>query len=206
MNSRPIQLAIFAGLLAMSVIGFIQLTDYSTRPGAFGESPRQLGDIDLTATSWPADSISDQKPILIVFYHPKCPCTSATVRVLERLHPRFNAVPQITAVAYCPENEPESWIESRTTATLLSLDQTQIVIDRGGRLSEKFGAHVSGHILLYDVNGNLNFSGGITPYRGHEGDCPSSLDLLDRVNSPGDKCKQWPVFGCGIVVESDVIR
>jgi len=110
--------------------------------------------------------------------------------------------PQITAIAYCPENEADSWTESRTTTALSNLDGTRIVIDRAGRLSERFGVFVSGHILLYDSNGRLTFSGGITPYRGQEGDSPSSRDLLDRIHSPKGDCGKWPVFGCSIASQS----
>lgn len=199
MNSKPIQLLAFVALFAMSAIGFVQLTDYSSRPGHPGLVPNRLSDVALSDTSLSAGLTTDGKPQLLLFYHPKCPCTTATVRILERLNPRFLEPIPITAIAYCADDEPDLWIQSRTTKALSSLDNVRIVIDKGGRLSKSFGATVSGHLLLYNPNGQLTFSGGITPYRGHEGDSPSSLDLLERINSPKDNCMHWPVFGCTTV-------
>ncbi|MDV6032158.1 MAG: RedB [Phycisphaera sp. RhM] len=206
MNSRPILLMTFVALFSMSAIGFIQLTDYSSRPGRAGQAPRQLTSLASFDASWTADVPVGEMPTLLFFYHPKCPCTAATVRVLERLHPRFQPTLRIIAVAYCPPEQDDAWIASRTTTALTSLTGTQTVIDRGGKLSERFGALVSGHLLLYDAGGRLTFSGGITPYRGHEGDSPSSLDLLRRINDQPDGCGQWPVFGCSIVSDREPQR
>lgn len=198
MKAQLIHLVAFIALMLIAAIGFINLTDYSTRPGASGVAPESLALADLQAVSWVPALADGDAPVLLFFYHPKCPCTAATVRVLERLLPRTNTAPEITAIAYCPEDESDEWIQSRTTQTLSDLENTRVVIDRGGVLSARFGAMVSGHILLYGSDNRLTFSGGITPYRGHEGDSPGSLDLLHRINSPHRDCKNWAVFGCSI--------
>ena len=39
--------------------------------------------------------------------------------------------------------------------------------DVGGRIAARLGAKTSGHVLVYDENGVLKFSGGITAARGH---------------------------------------
>ncbi|WP_220498247.1 TlpA family protein disulfide reductase [Rhodopirellula sp. JC639] len=203
MNSRPVLLMTFVALFAMAAIGFVQLTDYSSRPGKSGQAPLRVTDVRLSDTSladaFPAPGV----PTLLVFYHPKCPCTVATVRVLERLQPRFRPKLRITAVAYCPGDQQDTWIESRTTTALSKLASSQVVVDRGGKLCKRFGVFVSGQVLLYDGEGRLSFSGGITPYRGHEGDSPSSLDLLKRINTSHDDCGSWPVFGCSMLSDSE---
>ncbi|MCA9135951.1 MAG: hypothetical protein KDB00_04310 [Planctomycetales bacterium] len=198
MKARLIHLFAFIALTLIAAIGFINLTDYSTRPGASGIAPERLDLADLSDVSWDLERTAGDTPVLLFFYHPKCPCTAATVRVLERLLPRTKSPPAITAFAYCPQDESDEWIQSRTTETLSHLDNTRIVIDRGGELSARFGAMVSGHILLYGSDRRLSFSGGITPYRGHEGDSPGSIDLLHRINSPHHDCRTWAVFGCSI--------
>ncbi|QEF96608.1 hypothetical protein Mal15_06360 [Stieleria maiorica] len=203
MNSRPILLMTFVALFAMSAIGFVQLTDYSSRPGKSGQAPRRVTDVELCDTSLAGTFPSADVPTLLVFYHPKCPCTAATVRVLERLQPRFRPSLRITAVAYCPGDQDDAWIETRTTTALSKLTTSQVVVDHGGRLCKRFGVYVSGQVLLYDGEGRLSFSGGITPYRGHEGDSPSSLDLLKRINEPHDDLGSWPVFGCSMLSDSE---
>ena len=36
--------------------------------------------------------------------------------------------------------------------------------DAGGKLAQRFGVLTSGHVLLYDTDGRLLYSGGITPF------------------------------------------
>ena len=136
---------------------------------------------------------------MILFYHPQCPCTLATARCLERLSAKFLERPPIHANAYCPENESEAWIESKLTQTLKTIQGVQVCVDRNGDHCRRIGAIVSGHILVYDVKGKLIFSGGITPNRGHEGDCRAAMSFLQCVNGVANKRSHWPVFGCPIV-------
>ena len=206
MSTRPIQLMAFVTLFAMAAIGFVELTDYSSRPGDSGSIPAHLHDLKPSEASLPTALADNQRQTLLFFYHPKCPCTTASVRVLERLLARCVDQPKLTAVAYCPPEEDESWIETRTTAALSKLEHSDVLVDRNGQWSRQFGVSVSGHLLLYDRKGHLEFSGGITPYRGHEGDSPSSIDLLERLNSDTQDCRTWPVFGCTIVAKTEATQ
>lgn len=221
MSTRPIQLMAFVTLFAMAAIGFVELTDYSSRPGDSGSIPAHLHDLEpsepalaetslaeasLPETLLPTALTDNQRQTLLFFYHPKCPCTTASVRVLERLLARCVDQPKLTAIAYCPPEENESWIETRTTNALSKLKHSDIIVDRNGQWSRQFGVSVSGHLLLYDRKGHLEFSGGITPYRGHEGDSPSSIDLLERLNSDTQDFRTWPVFGCTIVARTEATQ
>ena len=187
----------------MAAIGFISLTDYSSRPGDSGHAPLSLDAFKLSDVSLPGELAPQGRATLFVFYHPKCPCTLATARVLERLHARFATPPQLVPVAYCPADQDDSWVESVTTSALKGLADERLVVDKSGELTRRFGVIVSGHLLLYNSQGDLIFNGGITPYRGHEGDSPASKDLLDRVNSKHTGCGNWPVFGCTITMTAE---
>lgn len=208
MKTRLVQSALLVVLLVIAVVVFFKLTDYSTRPGESGDAPAHLTDVRVAAVSWPATSsrkvqpkefAASGQPTLLLFYHPKCPCTAATVRVLQRLQTRFTTETSIIAVAYCPENQTEDWVNSATTRTLSKLENTQVLVDYAGKMTQEFGVFVSGHLLLYTSDGHLTFSGGITPYRGHEGDGPASSDLLKRVNQMQSGYQDWTVYGCSIV-------
>ncbi|WP_166831099.1 RedB [Thalassoroseus pseudoceratinae] len=185
-------------LLSTTLVGYVILMDYSSRPGPEAEVLSTITEDELTQFS----GHKQGRPTIVLFYHPKCPCTFATVRSLERLSMRFHNEPQIHAVAYCPENKTDVWIESRTTSSLRSLPGSRVHIDREGRMCQQFGVTTSGHILVYDSDGHLTFSGGTTSSRGHEGDCAASQELVRIVNSETtaiDVCTKSPVFGCSIL-------
>ncbi|WP_231741603.1 RedB [Stieleria varia] len=112
---------------------------------------------------------------------------------------RFDCQPDVHAFAYRPQSETDSWIESRSTTALRGLADTQIHIDVDGKSCRRLGVLVSGHVLVYDGDGNLSFSGAITPYRGHEGDCQASSEFVRCVNGESTEVSHWPVFGCPII-------
>ncbi|QEG20794.1 hypothetical protein [Mariniblastus fucicola] len=182
---------LLTGLLTVSLAGFAVLVDYSSRPGPVAPTPRQF----------PAQAFPDREkgtPTIVVAYHPKCPCTFATVRCLERLRTEFRCKPNLIAYAYRPESAPDSWIESSSTAILRKFEGTVIDPDAEASVSRQFGARVSGHVFVYDGNDKLVFSGGITPGRGHEGYCEASLQFVRSVNGATTESTQWPIFGCEI--------
>ena len=61
----------------------------------------------------------------------------------------------------------------------------------------RFGVATSGHALLFDRDGRLLFSGGITPSRGHEGDNFGASAILARLDGRPAPAES-PVFGCPI--------
>lgn len=196
------QLVLFVLLPAVFLVGALVVAEYSNRPGPVGDA---LSNLDITASIAGVKIFqATDEQTLILFYHPHCPCTRATVRSLRRLSCTFAAPVRILAVAYCPIGESETWIESSYTKTLSTLPNTSVLVDVGGKECKRFGARTSGHFLLYDSQGQLKFNGGITAHRGHEGDCAASIELVNKINSHSGEASHWPVFGCPIVVEESV--
>ena len=70
--------------------------------------------------------------------------------------------------------------------------------------SAAFGAAVSGQTLLYDPQGHLMFSGGITAARGHSGDNAGSSAVLARLTGAVPAVTTTPVFGCFLRNESQL--
>lgn len=68
----------------------------------------------------------------------------------------------------------------------------------GGIEAGRFNIVTSGHTLLYDAEGALRFSGGITPSRGHHGDNLGSDSVISFVNQRIAGSGETPVFGCPI--------
>lgn len=190
MNSH---MAFVFWIVAMGA-GILWLTDHSTRPGP---------DSDVVS-AWPAGSSIEQSknPCVIVFLHPHCPCSLSTMRQLNRITARARnktEFHEFVFVFYCPSNKPENWIEGKLWEMAKNLGR--VIVDVDGVEFRRFGAATSGHVFLFENDG-LNFSGGITSGRGHDGGSPSADALCVLLN--GGKAKsRFAVFGCEIGGKGD---
>jgi len=191
-KSRIFACAVLIVPLVTGLVGLVVLADYSSRPGNPGEMSKKVA----AGQSLPEQPTAARSKQVLVFYHPKCSCTVATARNLLKLIPKTRGDYRVVAFAYCPKNQPASWIESRCTTEFRDIPGLELKLDRGGKSSQHFGVEVSGHVLVYDSEGNLIFDGGLTPYRAHEGDCRATYHLVDCLNSEANQLTSWPVFGC----------
>jgi hypothetical protein len=79
-----------------------------------------------------------------------------------------------------------------------SIPGVRAVADADGRLLHLFPASTSGQVFLYDEEGRLRFSGGITVARGHEGDSAGAAAIVSFVNHGHLGRATTRVFGCPI--------
>jgi hypothetical protein len=168
--------------------GFVVLEVYAAAPGARG---RSLPD-------WPQDCMipfDGRHPTLLIFLHPLCPCSSASVDELREIVGRCGDRVKLHAVllhTISLEKEGAGVIER----SLADVPGMTIWPDEKGALARCFGVLTSGHVLLYDPSGRLTFSGGITASRGHRGDNFGRSALLAAIlGDPSDR-DSVPVFGC----------
>jgi hypothetical protein len=72
--------------------------------------------------------------------------------------------------------------------------------DPSGRVATLFGAVTSGHVILTGARGEVRFSGGVTPSRGHQGTCEGMESLARQVASIEKVVEQaavgHAVYGC----------
>jgi hypothetical protein len=80
-----------------------------------------------------------------------------------------------------------------------SLPETEVLVDPDGREALRFGARTSGHVVLYGVDGSLQFSGGITDGRGHAGDSEGGQTLLAWLRDGVAERRTAPVYGCPLL-------
>jgi hypothetical protein len=187
---RPRSFAIaFTLWLALLFAGFGALWVYSSTPGRPGTPP----------TQWPVSSslkrISNQST-LVMFVHPKCPCSQASINELGIILAHSSRRVQTDVVFLRPAGESESWVHTALWRTASALPQTSPISDPEGREAQLFQAFVSGETLLYDSSGNLRFHGGITDGRGHEGDNPGCSSIQAYLNTGTAPLARAPVFGC----------
>ena len=80
----------------------------------------------------------------------------------------------------------------------LAIPRVSVRFDDHAKEARLLGGHVSGQTMLYDPNGHLLFTGGITVSRGHEGDNPGSDAVIQEVRGAIQNIVRTPVFGCSL--------
>jgi hypothetical protein len=177
--------------LAAALGGLYVLMQYANTPGIAGESP----------THWPTNSnipLSAAGDTLVMFVHPKCPCSRASVSELQRTLAHFSEPVTTWVVFYRPATTEPGWEQTDLWHSAIAVPGVHVISDVDGVEAARFHAATSGQTVLYDANGHLLFSGGITGQRGHEGDNAGETAIQEFVNSSSSECRETPVFGCPI--------
>jgi hypothetical protein len=175
-------LACVAGLAAVLVV--------DTTPGSRGDGPPPI---------WPADTGIARvpgRPTLLLFLHPHCPCSNATVGELERLLVHCSGRVDVRAVFVAPEGTPPGWARTALRDRADRIPGVLVGDDPGGAEARRFRATTSGTALLYGTDGRLRFHGGITLARAHEGDNPGEGAIVALLAGGTPATIETPVFGC----------
>jgi hypothetical protein len=175
--------------LATVATGMAMLSAYASTPGAPANPP----------PAWPAASTIDRRagtPTLLVFAHPNCPCTRATLAELDRLLAHADGATDVHVVLWQPDPTDAAPVETSLADLAAAVPRVQVQWDAGGEEAARFGVATSGEVLLYDGTDRLRFAGGITGARGHEGDNAGSDALLGQLTTDAQDSASAPVFGC----------
>jgi hypothetical protein len=186
--------AMIAAWSLVVAAGLCAMWRYEADPGDRGAPP----------TTWPVQSkiVRDGRPTLLVFAHPLCPCTRATLAELERLVAVCPDPLDVHVVFIAPGGTDASWRDSELFRIAQSMRPVTVDVDTGRRETELFRERTSGSCLLYDPSGKLLFQGGLTTARGHEGDNPGVDSILALMMHHGDHA-DTPVFGCPLFEGDD---
>lgn len=171
---------------------------------AFADTP---GPAAAAKGTWPAGASITRDargPVLVLFLHPQCPCSRATLGELSRLLAVAPAPAAIYAFIYRPSNADAGWEKTDLWDAAAAIRGVQVMTDVGGAQARVFGAFTSGQTLLYGANGALLFNGGITDARGHEGDNAGRTALTSILPGGHPAAIRTPVFGCFLYAPSDV--
>jgi hypothetical protein len=189
----PVAIALWAGSITL---GFVLLLWHQGTAGPGAAVPE--------TNIWAASQVSDAGPrlsnnghTLLMFAHPRCPCTRASLRELERLLARTTKLKDVQIVVLRNPRLLAGWEQSPIVEFARRTQQLQVIEDEGGRWAEIYGARTSGHVFLYDDQGRLLFSGGITPARGHEGHSSGSAAILAHLRGE-PAVAEAAVFGCSL--------
>lgn len=172
------------------------LSNYKHTPGPSNTAPGQ----------WPLNSkieIERNQPVLVLFAHPQCPCTRASIGELNRLMARCEGKLKAHVLFIQPTELPKDWTQSALWKMAAEIPGVQVHADFGGQEAQRFGAESSGHVFLYDAQGGLLFQGGITSERGHEGDNTGENAILALLCGGKESLRTTPVYGCGLVTKTE---
>ncbi len=133
---------------------------------------------------------------LVVFAHPHCPCTAATLRELALIVSRCGGRLDVSVVFSAPPGAPEGWEASDLRRRAEALPGVTVVSDREGHEARRFDARTSGAAYLYDASGTRRFAGGITGSRGHEGDNTGRSAVIALVLEGESGTATSPAYGC----------
>jgi hypothetical protein len=190
-KTRRWPLTLAAIWLILVLAGLSILWRYANTPGIAAQSN----------TSWPGSSLINLNrdgKTLVMFAHPHCPCTRASLGELERLLAQCPDGVTPWVVFYRPSEVSEGWEHSDLWQRATSIPTVHVITDIDGREAKKFGAVTSGQTYVFDGDGDLLFSGGITSSRGHEGDNPGRTAIVELLNHGVMPRNETHVFGCPI--------
>ena len=172
--------------------GLTVLWSYENAPGIPATPPDR----------WPAASSLRRLPgvaTLVMLVHPRCPCSRASLEELDRLMAHIPGALIAHVLFVKPAGLPEDWDKTDLWRRAAAIPGVSLTRDDGGAEARRFGAATSGETEVYDGDGRLLFSGGITAARGHEGDNAGRTAILSLLRSGGAEPTSTPVFGCSLL-------
>lgn len=187
-NGRIIHITVCAVWVLMIGVGLAVLWSYENTPGTAATPPAQ----------WPHDSsihLATDHPTLVMLAHPHCPCTRASIGELARLMTQAQGRVTAYALFVKPAGSSEEWEKTDLWQSAASIPGVSVIIDDGIE-AQRFHAATSGQTVLYDPEGRLLFSGGITGSRGHSGDNVGRGAIVSLLNSGEAERTETSVFGC----------
>lgn len=193
LNTRA--LVCFVWLLLVAA-GFGVIIRHQTTVGTTGAVPKE----------WPVSTDIPRAtncPSLIMFAHPRCPCTRASLEELNRILAHLRNRVAVHVVFFQPSSAGTDWLHSGSWKTAASLPGVCVAADVDGKNARLFGAQTSGHVLLYDRNGKLIFDGGITGSRGHSGANPGASAVCTLLAGEPFSTSNTKVYGCSLLTPCD---
>lgn len=191
-----------AGLIwaATVIAGMVLVISYDAGPGAQGTAVSQ----------WPDESAvpqAESAPQLLMFAHPRCSCTRASIGELARIMTQAHGRVHARVLLFAPRGHDDSWLETDLLKSAERIPGVTVSVDIDGEEARRFGVITSGHTMLFEIDGRRVFSGGITESRGHAGDNVGRSVVVSHLTGrpslvPGAAGRtQCAVYGCAIFKE-----
>jgi hypothetical protein len=194
-RSIPIRILLSATWLLASAVVIAFALNYEQTNGAVG----------ITSEHWPAKvqiPLDPKHDTLLMFAHPKCPCTRASMDELSRLMEKSDGKISAYVLFLKPKNFSDDWVQASLWKSAMMIPDVTVKEDPEGLIAQQFGAETSGYVLLYAPNGQLLFSGGITGSRGHAGDNAGEDAIIELATGQNPGITHTMVYGCSLLDKS----
>lgn len=139
---------------------------------------------------------------LVMYVHPHCPCTRASLRELVKLVDAGGGGLTTEVVVVAEPGMDAGWKQGAIMRAAEALKGVRVRTDETGEEAARFGAYTSGYALLLAADGTPLFRGGVTRSRGHEGESSGTRAIKSLLTDPmlvtiaKSECVGAPVFGC----------
>jgi hypothetical protein len=153
------------------------------------------------ASDWPSESIMPRQPdqpTLLMVAHPHCPCTRASIAELAQIMARAPGGVTASVLFVKPSGVGADWDDTDLRRSAAAIPGVSVLTDDNGIEAARFGAKTSGHTLVFNRNGTLVFSGGITATRGHAGPNAGENAVLSALRQQTPDRRRTSVFGCSL--------
>jgi hypothetical protein len=186
-TSRGLVAAIAVIWLGVVAVGVRSLLAYAYTPGAVAPAP----------AAWPvAGGAFPGGSSLVMFVHPHCPCSRASIHELAAAMATAGSRLKARVYVELPDGMSPGWERGELWRLAAAIPGVEVITDAGGRAAVAFQASVSGQAHLYDSDQRLIFSGGLTPARGHEGDNAGRRAIQAHLEGRINDAALAPAFGC----------
>ena len=179
--------------------GLWVLWGYENTPGVSAKPP----------VLWPAESgiqRAQGSATLVLIAHPHCPCTRATIGELAAIMAHAQGRLNAYVLFLKPAGFSEDWERTDLWQSAASIPGVHVMTDEDGAEARMFNSSTSGQTILYDREGHLLFSGGITASRGHSGDNAGRSAIVSLVNAGAADRAETFVFGCPLFDKNSECR
>jgi hypothetical protein len=156
-----------------------------------GHAARAPGD-------WPAASSfqpAADRTTLLMWCHPRCPCTRASLEELAELVQRAGARTAVQVSFVRPPGCSPEWVRGALWRQAEAIPGVRVVME-DGREARRFGVLTSGQALIFGKDRRLLFSGGLTVSRGHVGQSDARVAATRLAETGAGRFETTPVFGC----------
>jgi hypothetical protein len=165
--------------------------DYESRPHESGPVPAR----------WPTGSKIERdhdRATLVMFAHPRCPCTRASIGELALLMAHCQGRLRAHVMFFRPVGSSGAGAKTDLWWSAAAIPGVTAAHDDGGTEARRFHVATSGHTVLYGARGELLLNGGITASRGHSGDNAGRSAVLALLRNGVADRKETPAFGCSL--------
>ena len=174
--------------LGLALFGLIQGARYDATPAKAHYSKVDWPDSRLT--------LGAKGYTIVLFAHPACPCTGASLHQLREASARAREPLTIYIVSSFPATFPRNQAIKSNERIAQEIRGASRVEDKGCKIAAAFRATTSGQCFVYDAAGKQVFQGGLTRARGHTGDSKGLESILALINAGSSTAERTPIFGC----------